>query len=348
MRSPSEWAARGRSFNDAARGETHGPRVRGRLPPGRRCREPVWRAELVASGARPCAARRRLSARARCRSDHLDRRFVGDRRGGARAWFATGNVLAPPLAWSTSLLAAAWADGGGAASMRPAWLLLPAACGLAALALALAQQPRPRITPFVDREPPVRAEVTAKPPPGEELDPRTESLLRLVLDRALQPVEAFEGFERLDQFQTAALRYQVNFLSYALSMAQRRRYLPRLRRARCKRRSGVSSSSSRTIASGDTGAGEPLGTSPADPRSRAARQHHVHGLRAEMQIALAEAAQGRPIAAEGRTQLRLQHPVERSSPTIATIWRGCSRSNLRGRHGACWPASRTGFIRCAT
>jgi hypothetical protein len=41
-----------------------------------------------------------------------------------------------------------------------------------------------------------------------------------VLDRALQPVDAFDGFEWLDQFQTAAVRYQLNFMGYALSMAQ--------------------------------------------------------------------------------------------------------------------------------
>ena len=41
-----------------------------------------------------------------------------------------------------------------------------------------------------------------------------------MLDRALQPVEDFQGFEWRDQFQTAAVRYQLNVASYALSMAQ--------------------------------------------------------------------------------------------------------------------------------
>jgi len=41
------------------------------------------------------------------------------------------------------------------------------------------------------------------------------------LDRALQPIAEFEGFEHLDDFQTGALRYQINFISYALSMAQK-------------------------------------------------------------------------------------------------------------------------------
>lgn len=45
--------------------------------------------------------------------------------------------------------------------------------------------------------------------------------IRFLLDRALQPVDQFNGFEILDQFQTAAIRYQINFMGYALSMAQK-------------------------------------------------------------------------------------------------------------------------------
>jgi hypothetical protein len=51
--------------------------------------------------------------------------------------------------------------------------------------------------------------------------------MRFVLDRALQPVSSYQGFEWLDQFQTAAVRYQLNFMGYALSMAQATR-LPAL------------------------------------------------------------------------------------------------------------------------
>ena len=55
---------------------------------------------------------------------------------------------------------------------------------------------------------------------SDELDMSALQLQRLLLDRALQPVDQFEGFEWRDQFQTAAVRYQVNFLSYALSLSQ--------------------------------------------------------------------------------------------------------------------------------
>src|SRR5262249_32038448 len=52
-----------------------------------------------------------------------------------------------------------------------------------------------------------------------EFTPHDLQLMRFVLDRALQPVSSYQGFEWLDQFQTAPVRYQLNFMGYALSMA---------------------------------------------------------------------------------------------------------------------------------
>lgn len=46
--------------------------------------------------------------------------------------------------------------------------------------------------------------------------------LRFALDRALQPVGEFAGFEVRDQFQTATLRYQINFLAYGIALTQSR------------------------------------------------------------------------------------------------------------------------------
>src|SRR5262249_41442767 len=63
---------------------------------------------------------------------------------------------------------------------------------------------------------------------AKELSPHDLKLMRFLLDRALQPVENFDGFEWLDQFQTAAIRYQLNFIGYALALAQATR-LPALR-----------------------------------------------------------------------------------------------------------------------
>jgi hypothetical protein len=61
--------------------------------------------------------------------------------------------------------------------------------------------------------------------PHDEISLDDLQRLRLLADRALQPVEAFDGFEWRDQFQTAAVRYQVNFIAYALAVA-RRNYMP--------------------------------------------------------------------------------------------------------------------------
>src|SRR5262249_37434904 len=62
---------------------------------------------------------------------------------------------------------------------------------------------------------------------AKELSPGELKLMRFLLDRALQPPERFGGFEWLDQFQTAAVRYQLNFIGYALALAQATR-LPAL------------------------------------------------------------------------------------------------------------------------
>jgi hypothetical protein len=38
---------------------------------------------------------------------------------------------------------------------------------------------------------------------------------------ALQPVDRFDGFNRVDIFQTAAVRYQINLMGYAIAQVQR-------------------------------------------------------------------------------------------------------------------------------
>ena len=133
--------------------------------------------------------------------------------GGAMLlWFGTGNVLAPPAVWLGSAIVAAWfADAGPASAPAGALLATAAAMPLALLATAALARRAPR-----------RAAVTAPlvaPARLEELDLPTLQLQRLLLDRALQPVDRFDGFEWRDQFQTAAVRYQLAFTSYALSLA---------------------------------------------------------------------------------------------------------------------------------
>jgi linalool dehydratase/isomerase-like protein len=55
---------------------------------------------------------------------------------------------------------------------------------------------------------------------GPELTPDRLALARFALDRALQPVAEFEGFDRIEQFQTSSVRYQVATAGYALASLQ--------------------------------------------------------------------------------------------------------------------------------
>src|SRR5690606_25470046 len=43
---------------------------------------------------------------------------------------------------------------------------------------------------------------------------------RFVLDRALQPINGFSGFDVVEQFQTSAIRYQIFFMLYVLNVLQ--------------------------------------------------------------------------------------------------------------------------------
>jgi hypothetical protein len=58
------------------------------------------------------------------------------------------------------------------------------------------------------------------PLPVAESTPADLAHLRYGLDLALQPVDSFEGFTIIDEYREAAVRYQINTLGYALSMAQ--------------------------------------------------------------------------------------------------------------------------------
>ena len=143
-------------------------------------------------------------------------------------WFATGNVILPPLIWTGLALSSA-----GFQASKVGAAFDPAVTGLAfslgpvtlvaiyiyrRLSLRRGQIRRDRLNAALALiDPPIHA---APNPQTDELSFAQLQHMRLLLDRALQPVDEFEGFEWLDQFQTAAVRYQINFISYALSMAQ--------------------------------------------------------------------------------------------------------------------------------
>ncbi len=143
-------------------------------------------------------------------------------------WFGTGNALAPPVVWGLAALAAGLRAGSpdpGAAAVL-LWLP-PCAAVLSALGLAWwwdrARASRARAQSILQASAVIEWRRPASAaPPRPVLDAADLQRLRFAMDRALQPLDRFEGFDWLDPYQTAAVRYQLNFLGYALAMAQAR------------------------------------------------------------------------------------------------------------------------------
>jgi len=138
--------------------------------------------------------------------------------GGALVvWFATGNVILPLAVWGGLAVLAMWAAPSDSASSF-LWIPVAFVFGITCFRLIQSSQlPKKRAVlntalRSYKQEPLAQA--------SDELSDEDLACLRLLLDRALQPVSEFNGFDVLDQFQTAALRYQLNFTSYALSMVQ--------------------------------------------------------------------------------------------------------------------------------
>lgn len=145
-------------------------------------------------------------------------------------WFGTGNVLLPPLVWLGSAL---WATGMDHGPIQPGvvysvyrliTLLAVVGC-LSMLAWFVYAGRQRRIdNEYLARQVPRLDTIFSTQLPRERPEMSLEHLqrLRFALDRALQPVGEFSGFEQRDQFQTAALRYQLNFLAYGIALTQAR------------------------------------------------------------------------------------------------------------------------------
>jgi hypothetical protein len=142
--------------------------------------------------------------------------------------FATGAVAFPLAVWTGSAALAGFVAGEQIAAWAPglaAALVAATALGgniLArrkSIAQLLEREQRNRYLPAAVAETARRA--VARPEvAARELSPRELAISRFVLDRALQPIDKFDGFTHIDQFQPAALRYQLNFLHYALAVMQ--------------------------------------------------------------------------------------------------------------------------------
>lgn len=147
-------------------------------------------------------------------------------------WFATGNVVAPVVTWlGAAVLAAVLAIG-----YQPPHSRLWSAGAALAIVAAIAASAIVRRALAVRRATRVRAE-RARYLPGElaalarrcrpavtaprELDDTQLGHVRWLLGLGLQPVDGFDGFDVIEQFQPSALRYQINHAQYALAQVQR-------------------------------------------------------------------------------------------------------------------------------
>lgn len=142
------------------------------------------------------------------------------------AWFGSGNILLPPLVWAGTALGAGRRAARGRKTWNGARVAVPAAIAGAATAGVVARrrafhaaQERGRVrAQYLDNVP--RFDPRPKDTVRNELSPADLATMRALLDRALQPLDQFEGFTKVDQFQTSAIRYQLNFMQWALALAQ--------------------------------------------------------------------------------------------------------------------------------
>lgn len=146
-------------------------------------------------------------------------------------WALTGMLAAPLFVW---LGAALWAGVvAGPVVFAPAAWCVPL-LGIATVAWKVITEQRrrrqeaqagaalsARLPGLLDD----LAQRARQAPDPHELDPSQLAAARTLFDLALQPVGSLQGFTRIDNFQSASLRYQLNYLSYALAALQCR-YTP--------------------------------------------------------------------------------------------------------------------------
>jgi hypothetical protein len=167
--------------------------------------------------------------------------FLGARRPGAflatqaafgvslGAWLGSGNILAPITTWLGT--AALSARAGQRPPARLARRAVPSAAAMGVAGLWAARERAHRgalqrrdrrnahLREIAEREP-ATARRVPEPQVEPELSPDELALARFALDRALQPISEWNGFDRIEQFQTSSVRYQVTTMGHALSSLQ--------------------------------------------------------------------------------------------------------------------------------
>ena len=144
------------------------------------------------------------------------------------AWFGAGMVIAPVIVWAGAAWLAAAATGNAIWSGAPYLVPLLTAAAITfqwrriavhAAADRARLDARRRFLPRAHDMAIARA-VASPDVAQRELDEAQLGMARYALDRALQPIGDLNGYDHRDQFQTAALRYQINHLGFGLAMLQ--------------------------------------------------------------------------------------------------------------------------------
>ena len=148
-------------------------------------------------------------------------------------WFFMGAIVLIPSVWLAAALVAPAYVGDGIQPYAP-WLagIIPAAVLVWRHVLSLRRVNRELVRrdelnamlPKALANLHARATAAAAPD-ARELSEEQLMALRYAYDRALQPLDQFNGFNIIDQFRESAIRYQLNKLGYALALAQCH-YLP--------------------------------------------------------------------------------------------------------------------------
>lgn len=143
-------------------------------------------------------------------------------------WFATGNIILPPLIWLSAAVISIFYSAEAPVSTNTLFLIPPILIFILWAVFKtknhLGHIRRKKLNDFLSTHPNIIFSDRAEDK-NDELSLLDLQHMKLFLDRSLQPINEFNGFDRLDQFQTAAIRYQINFMSYAMSVA-RNEYFP--------------------------------------------------------------------------------------------------------------------------
>jgi hypothetical protein len=141
------------------------------------------------------------------------------------AWFGSGMIVAPPIVVAVACgLSALGADDSRRTPLLvavPSVVLAVVVAGVLGSRRAFrAAQARGRARNRYLSEVRLRDAAPIGADSFPELGEAALDHQRHLLDLALQSVEEFAGFDFVDQFQTSAVRYQLNFAQFALSLGQ--------------------------------------------------------------------------------------------------------------------------------